>query len=208
MKRYWIIGMLIFAFLLGGCGQSEQPAESQPEKQTVSEWLILDGSNAPAVKLTEDDKTAVDAIKTYYSEAELALIDEAAMDLAINQMNERYPMEFVKKDRGHYYAIYRSSQSVLYLEYTSDGRNYVHILFQNVQPASAFDALEEGRSTAEEVKQIDPNGKYDRVANYQGISLHATQDCRFVRIVYISDEKSGKLEDYQATEITVRDELI
>ena len=137
------------------------------------------------VKTSPSDKNMNDLVSQIYDESQLNVILQ--FNGNINQLNDIYPIECLRKVGEHYRASYVGNNSIAIIVFDKSGKKLTGNIFSTQCLKADFDELEKGKSL-DNVKNIDPKGEY--LFLYTGrndtprISSHYTKDGYLITIEY------------------------
>ncbi len=137
------------------------------------------------VNISTSDKNLIELVSRIYDESQLNDISQFNGD--INQLNDIYPIECLRKVGEYYRASYLGNYSVAIIIFDNSGKKLKGNIFSIQCLKSDFDELEKGKSL-HEVKNIDPKGEY--LFLYTGRndtprkSSHYTKDGYLITIEY------------------------
>jgi len=120
--------------------------------------VLLTGCNVSELQVSDEDKSINDLLTTIYSNTQLEEMDR--LDLPLEEMHKKYPIQCLRKKDYGYRASYRSENDVLVIYFDLDGKE----TFSKKQPFSKrtnseFLELEMGKDVYD-VMEFDENGDY------------------------------------------------
>lgn len=158
----FIMMMLIFtACQNGGIGKMN-------ESEEFVKGFIADDSKPLSTIITKE--YSLQELRSFFGEAapnELNVFgkNNNETDLTINSVNERFPIECLRKngysvykvsDGGYFYVFWDKSFDPLHNSKSDNATVYFTAHISSLKKAGDFDSLQEGLSTAEDVAKIDP----------------------------------------------------
>lgn len=123
-----------------------------------------------------------------YSEENLDIIN--SLDVDINELNKQYPIERIRQNENNFQVIYRSSQSVLILNYSLNGKKNYSNKYTTTKLKDDFNKITIG-NTIDFVQKFDKDGSFPFM--YIGrndlplISYHYTMDGYLIELTYDDD---------------------
>lgn len=148
-------------------------------------FLSCSCANGGKIEISPSDKSLVDLASTTYDTQELS--DIISFNGSMRELNDKYPIECLRKDGDIYRVSYLGQGCIAVLQFDSAGDTIVGNIHAAQLLRSDFDELAEGRSL-DDVMQLDPNGDYGFL--YTGrndvprASSHYTKDGYRITIAY------------------------
>lgn len=136
------------------------------------------------LKTSPVNENVIDIVSKKYSDSELLEISKYKG--TINKLNDKYPVECLRKIGEYHRVAYLGTNSILIIYFDDNGNIISRNIYNSVLKKSDFDILKIGMSL-EEVKKIDPNGDYSFIytgRNDLKTSLHYTKDGYILSIEY------------------------
>ena len=209
------ICLILVAAIAVGCtftgANQPAPEETTPEEATAPEETTPEETTAPVVEtVTVTDKRATEVLSTSYKLKDLrAFMDDEEMfytiysshpsgrKLSLSDVHDEFPIECFKgkyiiysvEEGGYFYVFpdvltpYEVGEQVVLSETNVADTVYV----SGVCDLSDFDSIEVGKSTFQDVKDIDPNieGYYSSDDDYDILRSHSPlSDGRLLDISY------------------------
>lgn len=145
-------------------------------------------------------KSLMEMTSRIYEQSQL--VEIAAFDGSIEELNAQYPIECLREHIGGYRVSYLGDRSVAVLLFDDSGNCLLGNLYVARQLKADFDGLEKGASL-EAVRAIDPDGVYLFLETLKedmpkASSRHCTRDGYLITIEYDSSNAI----------MTIREELI
>ena len=131
------------------------------------------------------DKNINDLVSQIYDESQI--LELLNFDGSIDELNNNYPIECLRKEKGIYRAAYLGNECVVILLFDKDGNSLSAKKHRTQLIKNDFSSLKIGDSL-EEVRLIDSDGEY--LFLYTGrndvpkVSYHYTQDGILITIEY------------------------
>jgi len=151
------------------------------------------------IETSSPDKTLINLASKIYTDSELS--DIVKFSGTIDELNAKYPIECLRKNKNTYRVSYLGNGSVALITFDNAKNKIIGKVYNALQLKSDFSDLKNGQSL-EKVKKIDPNGDFTFL--YTGrndtpkISTHCTKDGYLITIKY----------DISNTIICIKEELI
>ena len=137
------------------------------------------------VKTSTSDKNLIELVSRIYDESQLN--DIVRFNGNINELNDIYPTECLRRVGEYYRASYLGNDSVAIIIFDNSGKKLIGKIVSTQCLKADFEELEKGKSL-DEVKNIDPKGEY--LFLYTGRndtprkSSHYTKDGYLITIEY------------------------
>ncbi|MBQ8393471.1 MAG: hypothetical protein IJX51_06845 [Clostridia bacterium] len=148
-------------------------------------WSCDKGGSDLNIEISPLDKSLLDLATTIYDESQLSKI--VKFNGSIDELNDQYPIECLRKDNDTYRVAYLGDGSIVVLLFDNYGNRLFGHIYNTQLLKSDFEGLIKGQSL-EEVRRIDPNGEY--LFLYTGrndtpkVSSHYTKDGYLITIEY------------------------
>ena len=222
LKYFALILALLLCFALYSCTKNEEILESSSsetstsnetttpdETSTSDESTSLDESTLPDEATIPDDTTTPDdtqqdknifeLVSIIYDNSLLRAIEtfEGTMD----ELNELYPIECVRKTEFDSYQAYKVSylgeDKVVVVIFDISGNKCMSWIYNLNSLKADFENLRIGQTVAD-VKNVDPNGYYWFLITGTGEPLcsdHYTRDGYLITIEYEIEDNTFKVAD-------------
>lgn len=136
--------------------------------------------------VSDKDKNIGELITRTYSAEQLK---EMIIFTNLEQVNEEYPVECLRKKDFGYQAVYRSQKTVMLVDFDEDGLRIGAQSHDMISGYDGFDELEIG-DTIRNVRELDPAGDYAFLYTDDGSlpreSIHYLESGYVFRITYDS----------------------
>ena len=148
-------------------------------------WSCDKGGSDLNIEISSPDKSLLDLATSIYDESQLSKIVE--FNGSIDELNDQYPIECLRKDNDTYRVAFLGDESIVVLLFDNYGNRLFGNIYNTHLLKSDFEGLIKGQSL-EEVRRIDPNGEY--LFLYTGrndtpkVSSHYTKDGYLITIKY------------------------
>lgn len=145
----------------------------------------VEGENDMNIKLSPQDKTLAELASQIYSDSQLLSI--AQFNGSINELDDKYPIECVRKVKSAYRVSYLGDFCIAVIIFDGSGDKILGKVHSAKLLKSDFAGLAVGQSL-DYVRKIDPEGEYIHL--YTGrndtprISTHYTNDGYLITIEY------------------------
>ena len=207
--RFLTLIMAILAIMAAGCVRNDVKSDGESELNLIWEKYpdhIGDYyvSTAPLDSLltTEYELASLVAFFPEHDryDQQIFLDYEEEPEIRIEDVDREFPMEVFRKNHACYYTVYKVKEGGLFYvffdPYRTDGNPTSYIFtdgivacsryLTNPMRRSAFYSIRPGKSTAQDVKDIDPNAVLSYGAAYI-FSLSLLKGNKFLFITYHSD---------------------
>lgn len=201
--RFLTLIMAILAIMAAGCGKSdEKSVENEVWNKLpdhIGDYYV---STAPLDSLLTTEYELASLV-AFFPEHDLydqhIFLDyEEEPEIRIEDVDRAFPLEVLRKSHGCYYTVYKVKEGglfyVFFLPSSDDGKpgnyNFVsgevaytrHITAP--MSRSSFYGIRPGKSTAQDVKEIDPNVELCLVLSSGVFSYSFLEGNKYLRITY------------------------
>lgn len=148
-------------------------------------FCCVKGEDNMQFDISSPNKRLVDLSSVIYDEQQI--LEIVNFNGSINEINTKYPIECLREDNGRYRASYLGDGCIAVIFFDNSGNKLLGNIYSPQLLKADFDGLKKGQ-LIEEVKRMDPRGKY--LFLYTGrndipkTSSHCTQDGYFITIEY------------------------
>ena len=152
--------------------------------------MLLTACTREGVQVSDEDKSINELLTTIYSNSQLKEMKN--LDLTLEEMHAKYPIQCLRDKSNRYRASYRSESDVLIIYFDLEGEKTFSYKRPLSKPTSSeFLELEIGQHL-NEVMEFDENGDY--IFLYSGstkikISSHFTLDGYLIELTFDDDYK-------------------
>lgn len=148
------------------------------------------------INISQKNENIINLISTVYDDDTLKEI--ISIDGKIKDINEKYPIECIRKFGKIYRISYIGIEKVAVLLFDSDGNKLFGKIYDTKKLKSDFSELKNGDSL-KDVQNIDPNGEYLFLFTGRNdasrVSYHYTRDGFVIMIEYDNNKiKSIKIQ--------------
>lgn len=166
IKHFSLSSLIILLLLFCSCtNNGSNIIENLPSPPTNEGNNLTDeapnafanGESNMIVEVSPSDKSLTDLATQTYDERQLTEL--AQFGGAINELNEKYPIECMRKGNDTYRVSYLGDGSIAVLVFDNSGNKLLGNTYSVQLSKSDFDGLENGQ-LLEEVQALDPNGEY------------------------------------------------
>ena len=141
------------------------------------------------IELSPKDKSVYELSTKIYNDTELNTI--SLFTGTINELNEKYPVECIRKLSTGYRISYCGETNITSIFFDDLGNETMGMVYKVSKSKECFDTLSKGKSL-DDVMKIDPNGEYLFLyRSWVGtprISTHYTEDGYLITIEF--DDKN------------------
>ena len=134
----------------------------------------------------------------------LGLLKESSLTLA--EVNDRFPLEILRRNRGCYYSVYKISEGGYYyvfwnlpistdaekMSIPEDSIVYFSVYINNRNAEEVFDRIRIGIDSAADVYTIDPSMELNLLLSSSICSYSLLDDGAILEFRYIQDEDSSE----------------
>ena len=154
--------------------------------QMLTSCLLKGGFDLNSVEFNEN-KNILEIVTTVYDESQLN--DISSLRCTINELNNRFPVECIRKDFNHYRVSYAGKNMFVVIHFDEDGKWLMTHTYKANLSLSDYKTIKKGQTLAE-VIEIDPEGDY--IFLYTGrndcpISTHISVDGYLIQIIFDSN---------------------
>lgn len=174
--------------------------------ETVSLRLIPDDSITLSETVTNE--YSLSELTAFFGEVSqneaMAFEDSNSVNLTISKVNEKFPIECLRKngysvykvkDGGYFYVFLAKSFDPLSDSGSSDDAVYFTAYLTDLKKESDFDSIKPGKSTAEDVAEIDPAFELIFLLSSKTPSYSLLEDGTVMEICYTFDDSCSSRRD-------------
>ena len=149
--------------------------------------MLLTACAREGVQVSDEDKSINELLTMIYSNSQLEEMDR--LDLTLEEMHAKYPIQCLREKSNRYRAAYRSESDVLVIYFDLDGKETFSQKWAFAKTKSDFLKFEVGQSL-DVVIAFDENADYyflHTTSAEKNISIHYTLDGYVFQINYDDD---------------------
>ena len=152
--------------------------------------MLLTACAREGAQVSEEDKSINELLTTIYSNTQLEEMDR--LDLTLEEMHAKYPIQCLREKSNRYRASYRSESDVLIIYFDLEGKKTFSLKWPfSKRTSSELLELEVG-AYVYDIMEFDENGDY--IFLYSGstkikISSHFTLDGYLIELTFDDDYK-------------------